>query len=88
MGLIYMRLEYNVRERRQPRLIFLLLLIVLVLFFISIGLMLFYLIFEVRIIPTFLLIVYWGANPERLRAAYYLIIYILMISFPLLVLLF
>ncbi|KAG5312439.1 NU4M oxidoreductase, partial [Acromyrmex insinuator] len=49
---------------------------------------LFYFIFEIRLIPTFFLIIYWSSNPERLRAGYYVIIYILLISFPLLVYIF
>jgi len=65
--------------------IFINLLLILILFFLSIDLLLFYFIFEVRLIPTFFLIIYWGINIERLRASYYLIIYILLISFPLLV---
>lgn len=69
-------------------LIFLLLLFSLVIFFISIDLILFYLIFEIRLIPTFFLIIYWGANLERLNAAYYLLLYILLISFPLLLYIF
>lgn len=65
--------------------IFINLLLLLLLFFISIDLLIFYLIFEIRLIPTFFLIIYWGTNIERLRASYYLIIYMLIISFPLLV---
>lgn len=61
------------------------LLLILLIFFLSLDLIIFYLIFEVRLIPTFFLIVYWGRNPERLRASYYLMLYILLISFPLLV---
>lgn len=60
------------------------LLLVLVIFFLSLDLIIFYLIFEIRLIPTFFLILYWGGNPERLRASYYLILYMLLISFPLL----
>ena len=66
-------------------LIFINLLLVLIIFFIFIGLILFYLIFEIRLFPTFFKIVYWGRNPERLSAGYYIIMYILLISFPLLV---
>lgn len=68
--------------------VFLVLFIVLINFFLSLDFILFYLFFEIRIIPTFLLIVYWGSNPERVRAGYYLIIYILIVSFPLLVYIF
>lgn len=69
-------------------LMFLLLLFSLVIFFISIDLILFYLIFEIRLLPTFFLIIYWGANLERLNASYYLLLYILLISFPLLLYIF
>lgn len=68
--------------------VFLVLFIVLINFFLSLDFILFYLFFEVRIIPTFLLIVYWGRNPERVRAGYYLIMYMLIFSFPLLVYIF
>lgn len=68
--------------------IFLVLMIILILFFLSIDLILFYLIFEVSLIPTFFLIIYWGINPERVGAAYYLLLYILIISFPLLLYIF
>lgn len=69
-------------------LIFLILLYSLVIFFILIDFIFFYLIFEIRLIPTFFLIIYWGVNLERLNAAYYLLLYILLISFPLLLYIF
>lgn len=68
--------------------IFFILLFSLIIFFISIDLILFYLMFEIRLIPTFFLIIYWGVNLERLNAAYYLLLYILLISFPLLLYIF
>nr|YP_010872909.1 NADH dehydrogenase subunit 4 [Pheidole taipoana]WGV34098.1 NADH dehydrogenase subunit 4 [Pheidole taipoana] len=66
-------------------LVFLMLLFSLVMFFLSMDLILFYLMFEISLIPTFFLIIYWGSNLERVNAAYYLLIYMLLISFPLLV---
>lgn len=68
--------------------IFINLILVLILFFFSIDLFMFYLCFEIRLIPTFLLIIYWGVNKERVRAAYYLVMYILFISFPFLLYIF
>lgn len=65
--------------------IFIFLIFILIFFFSSIDLILFYFSFEVRLIPTFFLILFWGSNPERIRAAYYLLIYILLFSFPLLI---
>lgn len=68
--------------------IFIILLLVFILFFKSLRLIIFYLYFEIRLIPTFILIIYWGINPERLRAGFYLIIYTLLISLPLIIYLF
>lgn len=83
VGLMLIRLE---SERGINKLLVInMLLLVLLVFFLSLDLIIFYLIFEVSLIPTFFLILYWGRNPERLRASYYLILYILLISFPLLV---
>jgi len=85
IGLIIIRLE-NISKLKI--LVFINLLLILILFFSVIDLLMFYFLFEVRLIPTFFLIVYWGINPERLRASYYLIIYILLVSFPLLLYIF
>lgn len=68
--------------------IFIILLLVFILFFKSLRLIIFYFYFEIRLIPTFILIIYWGINPERLRAGFYLIIYTLLISLPLIIYLF
>lgn len=57
--------------------------LVLLIFFSSLNLLLIYLFFEITLIPTFLIIIYWGSNPERVIASFYLIIYILLISLPL-----
>lgn len=89
IGLIFIRL--NNREEKEGRLklnIFFTLLLVIILFFITLDLLIFYFFFEFSIIPTFFLIIYWGRNMERVRAAFYLMIYILIISFPLLVYIF
>lgn len=56
----------------------------LVLTFSSINLFLFYLFFEIRIIPTLLLILGWGYQPERLQAGIYLLFYTIFGSLPLL----
>lgn len=89
IGLIFMSININKWiEDKLKLLIFFLLLLILVIFFIALDLLIFYFFFEVSIIPTFFLIIYWGRNIERIRAAFYLIIYILIISFPLLVYIF
>jgi len=83
--LIIIRLE---RIDKLKILIFINLLFILIMFFSMMDILIFYFIFEIRLIPTFFLVIYWGINPERLSAAYYLIIYILMVSFPLLLYIF
>ena len=44
----------------------------------------FYIFFELSLIPTLVIILGWGAQPERIRAGSYLIIYTLIGSLPLL----
>lgn len=65
--------------------IVLLLIIMLYLTFRSIDLFIFYLFFESSLIPTFLLILGWGYQPERVQAGIYLLFYTLLASLPLLV---
>ena len=43
----------------------------------------FYILFEISVIPIFLIITGWGYQPERLSAAYALIFYTVIFSFPL-----
>ena len=63
-------------------LVLLFLLISLVLTFSSMDLFIFYIFFEIRLIPTFILIVGWGYQPERLQAGIYLLFYTLFASLP------
>nr|YP_009730014.1 NADH dehydrogenase subunit 4 [Tagasta indica]YP_010892335.1 NADH dehydrogenase subunit 4 [Tagasta tonkinensis]QHX99919.1 NADH dehydrogenase subunit 4 [Tagasta indica]WJO90068.1 NADH dehydrogenase subunit 4 [Tagasta tonkinensis] len=64
------------------------LLIMLCCSFSSMSLMMFYIFFEGSLIPTLILILGWGYQPERLQAGVYLIFYTLVASLPLLVVLF
>lgn len=45
----------------------------------------FFVLFEFSLIPTFLIILGWGVQPERIRASYYLMTYTLLGSLPLLI---
>uniref|UniRef100_A0AAU6QH15 NADH-ubiquinone oxidoreductase chain 4 n=1 Tax=Prionospio sp. 6 MH-2023 TaxID=3059274 RepID=A0AAU6QH15_9ANNE len=58
--------------------------IILVLAFSSHNMLLFYVFFEASLIPTLLLILSWGYQPERLQASMYLIMYTVTASLPLL----
>lgn len=64
--------------------VFILMRIILLITFSVRNLMIFYLGFELSLIPTFILIIYWGYNFERLRASFYLLMYTIFISLPLL----
>ena len=66
----------------------LMLLVILILRFIVINYFLFYLFFEIRLIPTFLLIMGWGYQSERINARIYILIYTIFASLPLLIILF
>nr|QJF46459.1 NADH dehydrogenase subunit 4 [Hydrelia parvulata] len=62
----------------------LLLLILLCLTFSVMNLFMFYLFFEGSLIPTLMLIIGWGYQPERIQAGMYLLFYTLFASLPLL----
>nr|YP_010744958.1 NADH dehydrogenase subunit 4 [Nymphalis urticae]WET58358.1 NADH dehydrogenase subunit 4 [Nymphalis urticae]WGL40118.1 NADH dehydrogenase subunit 4 [Athyma opalina] len=61
-----------------------LLLVMLYLTFSTMNLFLFYLFFEGSLIPTLMLIIGWGYQPERIQAGMYLLFYTLFVSLPLL----
>lgn len=69
-------------------LIILILIIRLFIVFSSINLFLFYLFFEIRLIPTVILIIGWGYQPERISAGVYLLFYTFLVSLPMIVSLF
>ena len=57
---------------------------IIILFLIYCGSqVIFYILFEISVIPIFLIITGWGYQPERLSAAYALIFYTVIFSFPL-----
>uniref|UniRef100_A0AB39U3B0 NADH-ubiquinone oxidoreductase chain 4 n=1 Tax=Anomala vitalisi TaxID=3240851 RepID=A0AB39U3B0_9SCAR len=61
------------------------LLISLVVTFSSMNLFIFYLFFELSLIPTLMLIIGWGYQPERLQAGVYLLFYTLFASLPMMI---
>nr|YP_010385141.1 NADH dehydrogenase subunit 4 [Sphaeridium lunatum]UPL65151.1 NADH dehydrogenase subunit 4 [Sphaeridium lunatum] len=63
----------------------LVLMIALVLTFASLNLFIFYLFFEISLIPTLMLIMGWGYQPERLQAGVYLLFYTLLASLPMMI---
>nr|YP_009500787.1 NADH dehydrogenase subunit 4 [Popillia japonica]AXA13799.1 NADH dehydrogenase subunit 4 [Popillia japonica] len=66
-------------------LVMIILLLSLVMTFSSLNLFIFYLFFEFSLIPTLLLIIGWGYQPERLQAGVYLLFYTLFASLPMMI---
>nr|APX40559.1 NADH dehydrogenase subunit 4 [Longitarsus cerinthes] len=71
-------------------LIFIISILMLSLFmtFSSLNFFMFYLFFEISLIPTLILIIGWGYQPERLEAGIYLLFYTLLMSLPMMVMIF
>nr|YP_010583788.1 NADH dehydrogenase subunit 4 [Octopus salutii]UXN83984.1 NADH dehydrogenase subunit 4 [Octopus salutii] len=57
---------------------------VVIIFFLVDNLLMFYLFFEMSLVPTLLLILSWGYQPERLQAGMYMMLYTVSASLPLL----
>nr|YP_010518000.1 NADH dehydrogenase subunit 4 [Cocculina enigmadonta]UXN84352.1 NADH dehydrogenase subunit 4 [Cocculina enigmadonta] len=60
--------------------------LVLMMTFLSSNVVSFYIFFELSLVPTLLLILGWGYQPERLQAGMYMMMYTISASLPLLVL--
>nr|YP_009695408.1 NADH dehydrogenase subunit 4 [Diaphanes mendax]QEJ81638.1 NADH dehydrogenase subunit 4 [Diaphanes mendax] len=69
-------------------LVILLLLFSLFLTFSSMNILIFYIFFEVSLIPTLMLILGWGYQPERIQAGIYMFMYTLLGSLPMMISLF
>nr|APX39239.1 NADH dehydrogenase subunit 4 [Hypocassida subferruginea] len=61
------------------------LLFCLIITFSSLNLFIFYIFFEVSLVPLLMIIIGWGYQPERLLAGVYLIFYTLLFSFPMMI---
>nr|QTJ25273.1 NADH dehydrogenase subunit 4 [Oryzaephilus surinamensis] len=57
----------------------------LIMTFSSMNMFLFYLFFEVSLVPTLFLIIGWGYQPERLLAGVYMFFYTLLVSLPMMI---
>lgn len=87
IGLIFLtRIKF--KNLKFYRIILLLLLNFLYLRFSRINYFIFYLFFEISLIPTFILIIGWGYQPERINASIHILLYTIFASLPLLVLLY
>nr|YP_010240641.1 NADH dehydrogenase subunit 4 [Aleochara postica]QTG39864.1 NADH dehydrogenase subunit 4 [Aleochara postica] len=66
----------------------LMLMIALFLTFTSSNLFIFYLFFEMSLVPTLILIIGWGYQPERIQAGSYLLFYTMVASLPMMIFMF
>nr|YP_009730001.1 NADH dehydrogenase subunit 4 [Argopistes tsekooni]QHX99906.1 NADH dehydrogenase subunit 4 [Argopistes tsekooni] len=64
------------------------LMISLLITFSSMNIFIFYLFFEISLIPILILIIGWGYQPERLEAGFYLLFYTLFMSLPMMIMVF
>nr|YP_010309738.1 NADH dehydrogenase subunit 4 [Epicauta tenella]UMR54855.1 NADH dehydrogenase subunit 4 [Epicauta tenella] len=68
--------------------VLLVLMISLLMAFGALNLFMFYIFFEVSLIPTLMLILGWGYQPERLQAGIYLLFYTMLASLPMMLTIF
>nr|ACH81771.1 NADH dehydrogenase subunit 4 [Nasonia longicornis]UVN15307.1 NADH dehydrogenase subunit 4 [Nasonia longicornis] len=78
----------NFNNNKMFSLILLMLLLSLMFSFMSINYFMFYLYFEISLFPTFLLIMGWGYQPERINASMYMMLYTMFASLPLMIIMF
>nr|APX40065.1 NADH dehydrogenase subunit 4 [Neocrepidodera brevicollis] len=82
----------KINKLNEYKNMFLMILVILIfslfMTFSSLNLFIFYLFFEISLIPTLILIIGWGYQPERLEAGIYLLFYTLLLSLPLMILIF
>nr|YP_010250538.1 NADH dehydrogenase subunit 4 [Cerceris bucculata]QTV22601.1 NADH dehydrogenase subunit 4 [Cerceris bucculata] len=66
----------------------LLLMNILLITFSNLNFFLFYLFFEISLMPTFIMIIYWGLGNQRILASYYFLFYTMIFSLPMMLILF
>lgn len=88
-GLIMLASYYSIKFRINKSLEFsltiLALSLLIIIFFLRVNIIIFYVFFEISLLPTLILIIGWGYQPERLQAGIYIMLYTVRISLPLLV---
>nr|QXJ42345.1 NADH dehydrogenase subunit 4 [Sepiadarium kochi] len=88
-GLMMLASNYSVNTMNNKKFFFSMVVMILcltvILFFLSSNIMYFYIFFEISLIPTLMLIIGWGYQPERLQAGVYMMLYTITASLPLLI---
>nr|YP_009501952.1 NADH dehydrogenase subunit 4 [Pariaconus pele]AWU49020.1 NADH dehydrogenase subunit 4 [Pariaconus pele] len=84
-----MIMSVDLKDKTSDLLImFKLLLICLIMVFYSDSMIMFYMWFEISVLPVLLIIYGWGYQPDRLEAGFYMIMYTVLFSLPLLIMIF
>nr|AML25708.1 NADH dehydrogenase subunit 4 [Staphylinidae sp. BMNH 1274192] len=88
--MILASLKIYVSNNYYKLFIFVMIMMLLSLFitFSSMNLFIFYLFFEMSLIPTLILIIGWGYQPERIQAGAYLLFYTMFASLPMMIFMF
>lgn len=73
------------KKKKNYKFCFYLLVFILIMFFRRKNIFYLYFFFELRLVPILFIIVQWGLKPERLNAGFYMAIYTLLGSLPLLI---
>ena len=88
-GLMFLARNYSVKFIDNKSLLFsfvvVVLAVVVIIYFLCVHVIYFYIFFEISLIPTLILIIGWGYQPERLQAGVYIILYTISASLPLLI---
>nr|AJG02510.1 NADH dehydrogenase subunit 4 [Euplectus karstenii] len=86
---LMMMASYMIYKKKNYFQLFTMMLLIMMLFlfctFSSLNLFIFYLFFEMSLIPMLIIIMGWGYQPERLQAGVYLLFYTLFASLPMMI---
>nr|WRO44957.1 NADH dehydrogenase subunit 4 [Fissocantharis imparicornis] len=88
LGLMILASEKIISMKFYSNMFMLMLMILMIslyLVFSSMNLFIFYIFFEVSVIPTLILILGWGYQPERIQAGIYMFFYMLLTSLPMMI---
>nr|YP_001718406.1 NADH dehydrogenase subunit 4 [Loxosomella aloxiata]BAG12591.1 NADH dehydrogenase subunit 4 [Loxosomella aloxiata] len=81
--------SFYISKKKLDEMLFLIsvviLMIILFLSFLMTNLLMFYICFELSLVPTFYLIMKWGYQPERIQASLYMLLYTICASLSLLI---
>nr|YP_009176328.1 NADH dehydrogenase subunit 4 [Megaphragma amalphitanum]ALI86569.1 NADH dehydrogenase subunit 4 [Megaphragma amalphitanum] len=86
--MLMMMVSFKVKNKKYFVFILMMLMISLMMSFSMMNYLMFYLFFEISLIPTFMLIMGWGYQSERLNAGMFMFLYTMFASLPLLVLIY